>query len=123
MRLTKFTGNDFSTSFASTPAVYPWIFFCYSTGAPLFLNHDILYATTAGVQQGDPLLGPVLFALVLHPLPAPILRDSLSLRVGAILDDVTFLGSPDSTLRALEFIRIEGPAFGLQRESQFRQTS
>ena len=93
------------------PAVYPWIFFCYSTGAPLFLNHDILYATT-GVQQGDP-LGPVLFALVLHPL-LQFLRDSLSLRVGAILDDVTFLGSPDSTLRALEYIRFEGPGVGLR---------
>ena len=76
------------------------------------LNHDtIIYATT-GVEQGD-LLGPVLFALVLHPL-IQFLRDTHSLRVGAIFDDVTFLGSTCSTLQALEFLRSEGPLCGLR---------
>ena len=93
------------------PAIYPWVFFCYSIGAPLFLSSTVLYATT-GVQQGDP-LGPVLFALVLHPF-LQYLRDSLSLRVGAFLDDVTFLGCPRDTLRALGFFRSEGPKAGLR---------
>ena len=97
------------------PAIYPWVSFCYSIGAPLFVQRDIIYATT-GVQQGDP-LGPVLFALVLHPF-LQHLRDVFSLKVGAILDDVTFLGSTSSTLRALEYLRSEGPGSGLRLSSK-----
>jgi len=93
------------------PAIYRWVLFCYSVGAPLFLQHHILFATT-GVQQGDP-LGPLLFALVLHPFLVN-LKARFSLKVGAILDDVTFMGSPQSSRLALDYLRNDGAAAGLR---------
>ena len=49
----------------SFPAIFPWVYYCYSVPAPLFLEYFIIWAQT-GVQQGDP-LGPFLFSLVLQP--------------------------------------------------------
>jgi hypothetical protein len=92
------------------PKIYPWVVFCYSIEAPLFFENHIISAST-GVQQGDP-LGPLLFSLVLHPLLLEI-KSKFSLQVGAILDDVTFLGSPCNTLLALNYIGVEGPKRGL----------
>ena len=34
--------------------------------------------------------------------------------MGAILDDDIFLGSPQATLQAMEFLRLEGPGSGLR---------
>ena len=96
---------------AKYPIIYPWVFYCYSIGAPLFIYDNVISATT-GVQQGDP-LGPLLFALVLHPF-LESLRDHYSLRIGAILDDVTFLGSPTSSRLALEYLSVEGARSGLR---------
>jgi hypothetical protein len=92
------------------PRIYPWVALCYSIEAPLFFEDHIISAST-GVQQGDP-LGPLLFSLVLHPLLLEI-KSKFSLQVGAILDDVTFLGSPSNTLLALNYIGVEGPKRGL----------
>jgi hypothetical protein len=92
------------------PVIYPWVYFCYSSEAPLFIEDKTIFAST-GVQQGDP-LGPLLFALVLHPLLLHI-KSKFSLQVGAILDDVTIMGSPNNTLHALNYIGREGPKHGL----------
>jgi hypothetical protein len=79
--------------------------------APLFIEDNIIQATT-GVQQGDP-LGPLLFALVLHPLLMHI-KQTFSLQVvGAYLDDVTILGPPNSILEALNYFGLKGPSLGL----------
>ena len=39
----------------SFPAIFPWVYYCYSVSAPLFLDSFIIWAQT-GVQQGDPLV-------------------------------------------------------------------
>ena len=96
---------------AKYPIIYPWVFYCYSIGAPLFIYDNVISATT-GVQQGDP-LGPLLFALVLHPF-LESLRDHYSRRIGAILDDVIFPGSPTSSRLALEYLFVEGARSGLR---------
>eukprot|EP01036_Dinobryon_divergens_P030036 gene30036-39227_t len=36
----------------SFPAIFPWVYYCYSVPAPLFLESFIIWAQT-GVQQGD----------------------------------------------------------------------
>jgi hypothetical protein len=92
------------------PSIYPWVYFSYSCQAPLFIEDKTIFASS-GVQQGDP-LGPLLFALVLQPLLLHI-KSEFSLQVGAILDDVTVMGSPNNTLLALNYIGREGPLHGL----------
>jgi hypothetical protein len=100
---------------AKFPKIFPWVVFCYSLEAPLFIENNMIYAST-GVQQGDP-LGPLLFSLVLHPLLLEI-KSRFSLQVGAILDDVTFLGSSENTILALNYIGDEGPKRGLFMSSK-----
>ena len=58
------------------PALSRWVEFCYSSPARLYYGEHDLWSCQ-GVQQGDP-LGPLLFALVLHPLVCRI-RDSFDL--------------------------------------------
>jgi len=77
------------------PSLFPWVYFCYSIAAPLFVESEIIHATT-GVQQGDP-LGPLLFALVLQPHLLHI-KESFNVTLGAYLDDVTVCGSQESIL-------------------------
>ena len=48
------------------PSIAPWVEFCYVRPARLYYEDSILWSSQ-GVQQGDP-LGPLLFALALHPL-------------------------------------------------------
>ena len=93
------------------PGMYGWIQYCYGgVRSKLFVGHNIIHAS-AGVQQGDP-LGPLLFALVLHPLLTR-LRQDFAVTVGAYLDDLTIAGSADQVSQAIQYIRREGPSHGL----------
>ncbi|GJW79511.1 putative reverse transcriptase domain-containing protein [Tanacetum coccineum] len=65
-----------------------------------------------GMQQGDP-LGPLLFALVLHPLICKI-RDSFNLSFQAwYLDDDTIIGDTLVVGEVLKIIMEDGPRRGL----------
>ncbi|KAJ0898259.1 putative reverse transcriptase domain-containing protein [Helianthus annuus] len=48
------------------PSISAWVDFLYGQPARLYVGNDNIWSST-GVQQGDP-LGPLLFAIVLHPL-------------------------------------------------------
>ena len=90
-----------------------WMEYCYSGQPLLHLGKHTIHSC-CGVQQGDP-LGPLGFALTLHPL-IEIIKSSLpsSLAMNAwYLDDGTLVGSPESLSAALGIIEKEGPKLGL----------
>ncbi|GJT74108.1 hypothetical protein Tco_1040833 [Tanacetum coccineum] len=85
--------------------------FCYSTPARLYYGEHTL-RSYQGVQQGDP-LGPLLFALVLHPLVCKI-KESFSLSLHAwYLDDGNIIGDTLVMGEVLKLIMEDGPRRGL----------
>ncbi|GKE83498.1 auxilin-like protein, partial [Tanacetum coccineum] len=96
---------------ARCPSIAPWVEFCYSQPARLYYD-DIILWSCQGVQQGDP-LGPLLFALALHPLVHTI-NQSCELTLQAwYLDDGTIVGDTLMVAKALDIIRSDGPGHGL----------
>ncbi len=68
------------------PQLLPWVSWCYRQPSDLIFGSLDPLASAEGVQQGDP-LGPLLFALALHPLAE---RLSALRHNGAGLDLVQF---------------------------------
>nr|GEY72895.1 putative reverse transcriptase domain-containing protein [Tanacetum cinerariifolium] len=65
------------------------------------------------IRQGDP-LGPLLFAVILHPLLHNI-KDSCKLLLHAwYLDDGTVIGDSEDVVRVLDIIKVSGPGLGLE---------
>ena len=93
------------------PTISCWVVFYYSNPARLYYGEHVL-RSCQGVQQGDP-LGPLLFALVLHPLVCKI-RASFDLCLHAwYLDDGTIIGDTLVVGKVLDLIMVDGPSFGL----------
>ena len=74
------------------PGLSAWMESCYSGQPLLLLGKDIIHSC-CGTQQGDP-LGPLGFALTLHPIIKRIRAEVPSLALNAwYLDDGTLVGS------------------------------
>ncbi|KAJ0770727.1 putative reverse transcriptase domain, exostosin [Helianthus annuus] len=94
------------------PSISLWVEFLYGQPARLYLGDGHIWSTT-GVQQGDP-LGPLLFALVLHPL-VHYIRDKCKLLLHAwYLGDGTVIGGSEEVARVLDIIKVSGPTLGLE---------
>ena len=86
-----------------------WIESCYAGQPLLHLGKDTILSCV-GVQQGDP-LGPLGFALTLHPIVKRIKAEVPTLNLNAwYLDDGTLCGP---LLAALNIIESNGPSVGL----------
>ena len=96
----------------SQPWFPPWMECCYGSQPLLHIGSHIIHSC-CGVQQGDP-LGPLGFALALHPVIERIKREVPGLIVNAwYLDDGILCGSACDLSAALEIIEEVGPARGL----------
>ena len=94
------------------PGLSAWVESCY-TQQPLLLLGDNSIRSCCGVQQGDP-LGPLGFALTLHPLVERIRAEVPSLTLNTwYLDDGTLVGPPGSLATALHIVESVGPSIGL----------
>ncbi|XP_076896048.1 uncharacterized protein LOC143548884 [Bidens hawaiensis] len=97
---------------ARCPSISLWVNFLYGQPARLYVGNDCIQSTT-GVQQGDP-LGPLLFALALHPLIHQV-RDGCKLLFHAwYLDDGMIIRDAIEVAKALDIIRSKGPSLGLE---------
>ena len=93
------------------PGLSVWMESCYSGQPLLHLGKDIIHSC-CGMQQGDP-LGPLGFALTLHPIVKRIDADVSTLALNAwYLDDGTLVGSPGDLSAALHIVESEGPSVG-----------
>ena len=89
-----------------------WMESCYSGQPFLHLGKDTILSC-CGVQQGDP-LGPLGFALALHPVLKPIKAEVPTLALNAwYLDDGTLVGPPEEPSVALRIVEQDGPSVGL----------
>ncbi|XP_026417474.1 uncharacterized protein LOC113312957 [Papaver somniferum] len=96
---------------ARCPSIAYWVEFCYMKPARLYYRDHIL-SSTQGVQQGDP-LGPLLFALALHPLIEKI-ASNCTLDFNAwYLDDGTIAGDTLEVYQAFKILQDVGPSYGL----------
>ena len=105
-------GHMFEEARSRIPSISSWLECCYSSQPLLFFGeHTIL--SCCGVQQGD-LLGPLGFALALHPIVERIKREVPGLLLNSwYLDDGTLCGSISDICSALDIIEMDGPSHGL----------
>ena len=94
------------------PRISSWLECSYGSQPTLLLD-NLPILSCCGVQQGDP-LGPLAFALVLHPIIEKIKESVPSLLINAwYLDDGTLCGTERDLATALSIIEAEGPPRGL----------
>ncbi|GKC77653.1 putative reverse transcriptase domain-containing protein [Tanacetum coccineum] len=93
--------------------------FLYGQASRLYIGDTHIWSAT-GVQQGDP-LGPLLFALILHPLLHKI-KDSCKLLLYAwYLYDGTVIGDSEEVARVLDIIKVSGLGLGLELNIKKRE--
>ena len=97
---------------AVCPSILPWVAYTLGCRSHLYFG-EYLLSSSSGVQQGDP-LGPMLFALAIHPLVCQ-LSTIPGIDISAwYLDDGTLVGSQQGVCSALHALHNLGPARPLQ---------
>ncbi|GJS68950.1 putative reverse transcriptase domain-containing protein [Tanacetum coccineum] len=94
---------------AKCPSISLWVDFLYGQASRLYIEDTHIWSATR-VQQGDP-LGPLLFALILHPLLHKI-KDRCKLLLHAwYLDDGTVIRDSEEVDRVLDIIKLHEGLF------------
>ncbi|GJW89039.1 putative reverse transcriptase domain-containing protein [Tanacetum coccineum] len=94
---------------AKCPSISLWVDFLYGQASRLYIEDTHIWSATR-VQQGDP-LGPLLFALILHPLLHKI-KDRCKLLLHAwYLDDGTVNRDSEEVARVLDIIKLHEGLF------------
>ena len=92
------------------PSLLPYAMACY--GQPSTVSNSIISASVhTGVQQGDP-LGPLFFAVGLHPVISAICHQLKS--AWWYLDDGTLVGTPAQIASCLEWLEPNLRSIGLE---------
>ncbi|GJW80500.1 putative reverse transcriptase domain-containing protein, partial [Tanacetum coccineum] len=94
------------------PSISLWVDFLYGQASRLYIG-DTHISSASRVQQGNP-LGPLLFALILHPLLHKI-KDGCKLLLHArYIDDGTVIGDSEEVSKVLDVIKVCGPGLSLE---------
>ena len=94
------------------PSLSAWFESCYGYTPSLLFGNNVIKSCSS-VQQGDP-LGPLGFALTLHPIIMAINSSIPGILLNAwYLDDGTLIGSGQHLQQALEVIESTAPSIGL----------
>ena len=89
------------------PELYNHVIQMYAQPSSLVFmqgSSTVVIPSEEGVHQGDP-LGPVLFAMAIHPVLTKIQKSHSQVRVLAYLDDVSMLGGAKSVLAAFHDLK------------------
>lgn len=95
-----------------TPSVYNYLRFAYGTDVPLHLGNGIKLQSRTGTHQGCP-LGPLGFALAIHPVVEKLQREAGLVWNSWYLDDGLLVGSPDAVSKAFRILKDDLGAIGL----------
>jgi hypothetical protein len=79
----------------------------------LIHNSEFFCNSTTGVRQGD-VLGPLFFAIGLHPLILELKERFPEIIILAYLDDITLMGNKSDLVEAFQFLRDRSARLGLQ---------
>nr|GFA89270.1 putative reverse transcriptase domain-containing protein [Tanacetum cinerariifolium] len=91
------------------PFIYLWVEFLYGQASRLYIGDTHMWSATE-VQHGDP-SGPLIFALILHPLLHKI-KDNCKLLLHAwYLDDGTVIGDSEEVANVLDIIKLREGLF------------
>ena len=103
-------------SSARFPAMEKWTRWCYESPPLLIYNHECLFYSACGVQQGDP-LGPLYFCCGLQSLVDKI-KALNPVYQKWYMDDGGIVGPTDLLLKVWDILAKEGPALGLHLNPQ-----
>jgi hypothetical protein len=96
-----------------TPALYNFLRFAYGLPAPLHINDEVSLLSRTGTHQGCP-LGPVGFALAIHPTVERLQKVGGLVWNSWYLDDGLLVGTAEAVRTAFSMLSADLQSIGLR---------